>query len=56
LTRPGLVLLILPAAVAAITSGSHAATRHEATYAYGTQTRQGIDAYWHDAATPQPAC
>ncbi len=55
LTRPGLVLLVLATAVAAITSGSHAATRHEATYAYGSQTRQGIDAYWYDADTPQPA-
>jgi acetyl esterase/lipase len=55
LTRPGLVLLLLATAVAAITSGSHAATRHEATYAYGTKTRQGIDAYWYDAAAPRPA-
>lgn len=55
LTRPGLVLLVLATAVAAVTSGSHAATRHEATYAYGTHTRQGIDAYWYDAATPRPA-
>ncbi|MCW2858688.1 MAG: Esterase/lipase-like protein [Actinoallomurus sp.] len=55
LTRPGLVLLVLATAVAAVTSGSHAATRHEAGYAYGTQTRQGIDAYWYDADTPQPA-
>jgi acetyl esterase/lipase len=55
LTRPGLVLLLLATAVAAITSGSHAATRHEASYAYGSHTRQGIDAYWYDAATPRPA-
>jgi len=40
------VLLVLATAVAAVTAGSHAATRHEVTYAYRTQTRQGIDAYW----------
>jgi acetyl esterase/lipase len=55
LTRPGLVLLLLATAVAAVTSGSHASTRHEAGYAYGTHTRQGIDAYWYDADTPRPA-
>jgi acetyl esterase/lipase len=55
LTRPGLVLLVLATAVAAVTAGSHAATRHEAAYAYGTQTRQGINAYWYDADTPRPA-
>ncbi|GLY87483.1 alpha/beta hydrolase [Actinoallomurus iriomotensis] len=55
LTRPGLVLLAVATAVAAITSGSHAATRHEATYAYGSATRQGIDAYWYDSSTPLPA-
>jgi acetyl esterase/lipase len=50
-----LILLVLAAAIAAITSGSGADTRHEASYSYGTQTRQGIDAYWHSAAAPQPA-
>jgi acetyl esterase/lipase len=49
------VLLVLVTAVAAVTAGSHAATRHEASYTYGTSTRQGIDAYWYDTATPQPA-
>jgi acetyl esterase/lipase len=55
LTRPGLVVLLLIGAVAVVTSGSHAANRHEATYSYGVQTRQGIDAYWYDTATPRPA-
>jgi acetyl esterase/lipase len=55
LTRPGLIVLVLVTAVAAVTAGSRAATRHEATYTYGTATRQGIDAYWYDTATPQPA-
>jgi acetyl esterase/lipase len=55
LTRPGLVVLLLIAVVAVVTSGSHAANRHEATYSYGTQVRQGIDAYWYDAETPHPA-
>jgi acetyl esterase/lipase len=55
LTRPGLVLVVLATAFAAVISGSHAATRHEATYAYGTQTRQGVDAYWYDAGARQPA-
>jgi acetyl esterase/lipase len=55
LTRPGLVVLLLIAVVAVVTSGSHAANRHEATYSYGTQARQGIDAYWYDADTPHPA-
>jgi acetyl esterase/lipase len=55
LTRPGLVLLMLTAVVAVVTSGSHAATRHEGTYAYGSQIRQGIDAYWYETATPRPA-
>ena len=55
LTRPGLVVLLLIAVVSVVTSGSHAANRHEATYAYGTQVRQGIDAYWYDTDTPRPA-
>ena len=55
LTRPGLVVLLLIGAVAVVTSGSHAANRHEATYSYGVQARQGIDAYWYDTATPRPA-
>ncbi|HZE32463.1 MAG TPA: alpha/beta fold hydrolase [Actinoallomurus sp.] len=55
LTRPGLVVLLLAVVVAAVTSGSRAATRHEATYTYGTQVRQGIDAYWYDADQARPA-
>jgi acetyl esterase/lipase len=49
------VLLAAATAVAAVTSGSHAATRHEAAYTYGSATRQGIDAYWYDSDTPRPA-
>ncbi|WP_141962437.1 alpha/beta hydrolase [Actinoallomurus bryophytorum] len=49
------MVLLLIAVVAVVTSGSHAANRHEATYSYGTQVRQGIDAYWYDADTPHPA-
>jgi acetyl esterase/lipase len=55
LTRPGLILLGVATVVAAITSGSHAATRHEVSYSYGSHTRQGIDAYWYDTAAAQPA-
>jgi acetyl esterase/lipase len=59
LPRHGLALLVLAASVAAITAGSGggsgADTRHEASYAHATMTRQGVDAYWHSAGTPQPA-
>lgn len=54
-TRSGLILLVLITTVAAVTAGSRAATRHEGAYAYGTATRQGIDVYWYDGATPRPA-
>lgn len=54
LTRPGPIVLVLITAAAAVTAGSRAATRHEASYAYGRSVRQGIDAYWYDTATPQP--
>jgi acetyl esterase/lipase len=50
-----LALLVLATAVAAITSGSLAASWHDATHAYGTQTRQCINAYCHDADTPHAA-
>lgn len=34
---------------------SQAAGRNEATYAYGSQSRQKLDAYWHSSASDQPA-
>lgn len=54
-SRPGLIMLVLATAIAAVASGSGAATRHEAGFAYGTQTRQTLDAYWYEATAPQPA-